>query len=97
MGRKQTLTVDEVIESMNKKSEKAKEMIKYLRQAYEAYLKGADPNDFPYHGWKYHNAVEAYIARIEQRRASQNKRNARIKAILEQAAKQEKATKTTAE
>ena len=78
------LTAEERQERAEKNAERTREISKYLKEAYIACLNGADPNDFPYNGWKYSNAVEAHKARLEQRRRSQAKRTAKRRALKEQ-------------
>ena len=78
------LTVEERQERAEKRAERARELSKYMKEAYKACLNGADPNDFPYGGWKYSNTVEAHKARLEQRRRSKAKRTATRRALKEQ-------------
>ena len=71
-------------EERQERAERACQLSKYMKEAYIACLNGADPNDFPFHGWKYSNAVEAYKARVEQRRWSQKKRTEKRRALKRQ-------------
>ena len=75
--------------STDPKDIKSREIYKYLKESYMASLNGADPNDFPYRGYKYANAVEAFKARIEQRRYHVRRRTEKRRALKEQSKQKE--------